>query len=57
MSAGGWSVCPICGSVIADIWLHTTWHESTLAELIADMTTTITDDEPADVPAETGDTA
>lgn len=37
--AGGWSVCPICGSVVADIWTHIYYHETVLADLIVGIAT------------------
>lgn len=35
--AGGWSVCPICGAVIADINAHITYHETAVPEVIAEI--------------------
>ncbi|CED90629.1 hypothetical protein [Actinomyces succiniciruminis] len=36
-AAGGWTVCPICGAIVADTWAHANWHETTLADVIADI--------------------
>lgn len=33
----GWSVCPICGAVIADINAHITYHETAVPEVIAEI--------------------
>lgn len=35
--AGGWSVCPICGAVIADINAHVLYHEAAVPEVIAEI--------------------
>ena len=39
--SGGWAVCPVCGAVVADTWTHAAWHETRLAEVIADTLTTL----------------
>lgn len=37
MSTWGWSCCPICGAVIADIDGHIIWHEIAIPEVITDL--------------------
>lgn len=33
----GWSVCPICGAVIADINAHVLYHEAAVPEVTAEI--------------------
>ena len=35
--SGGWSVCGLCGAVIADIPGHVYWHETGTLELITEI--------------------
>ena len=35
----GWTICPICGAIIGDAWAHAFWHETALADLIAEAVT------------------
>lgn len=35
--SGGWSVCGLCGAVIADIPGHIYWHETGALELITEI--------------------
>lgn len=35
--SGGWSVCGLCGVVVADIPGHVYWHETGTLELIAEI--------------------
>lgn len=35
--SGGWSVCSLCGAVIADIPGHVYWHETGALELITEI--------------------
>lgn len=49
--AGGWTVCPICGAVVADTWMHVEYHETVLADLIVGIATELiptTDDGAAE---------
>lgn len=36
-STWGWSCCPACGAVIADIAEHVIWHELVVQEVLTDM--------------------
>lgn len=33
----GWSCCPVCGAVIADINEHVIWHEVAVQEILTDL--------------------
>ncbi len=35
--SGGWSVCGLCGAVIADIPGHVYWHETGALEFISEI--------------------
>lgn len=35
--AGGWSVCPICGAVIADIDAHVLYHEQVVVDVVVEV--------------------
>ena len=35
--AGGWSVCPICGAVIADIATHILYHEQVVVDVVVEV--------------------
>ncbi|WP_162933847.1 hypothetical protein [Actinomyces lilanjuaniae] len=32
--SGGWSVCPLCGTVVADVAGHVFWHEHLMVEVM-----------------------
>ena len=51
-ATGGWTVCPICGAIIADTWAHATWHETTLADVITDTTAHTDAPDPEEAPSE-----
>lgn len=34
---GGWSVCPICGAVIADIDAHVLYHEQVVVDVVVEV--------------------
>ena len=34
---GGWSVCPICGAVIADIDAHVLYHEQVVVNVVVEV--------------------
>ena len=34
---GGWSVCPICGAVIADIDAHILYHEQVVVDVVVEV--------------------
>jgi len=51
--AGGWSVCPICGAVIADIDAHVLYHEQVVVDVVVEVVNELieqlkTPTEPAD---------
>ena len=51
--AGGWSVCPICGAVIADIDAHVLYHEQVVVDVVVEVVDELieqlkTPTEPAD---------
>lgn len=59
--AGGWSVCPICGAVIADIDAHVLYHEQVVVDVVVEVVDELieqlkTPTEPAE-PHDEGDAA
>ena len=58
---GGWSVCPICGAVIADIDAHVLYHEQVVVDVVVEVVNELieqlkTPAEPAE-PHDEGDAA
>lgn len=54
-AAGGWSVCPICGAVIADIDAHVLYHEQVVVDVVVEVVNELIEQLKTPEPAEPHD--